>query len=639
MCGICGIFNYADSGFSLESDLLTAMCRQMTHRGPDDEGIYINPQGNIGLGHRRLSIIDLTSAGHQPMCNEDKSIWITYNGEVYNQKDLRADLEKRGHTFASHTDTECIVHLYEEKGVDCLQDLEGMFGFCIWDSNKNRVFLARDRIGIKPLYYTVKNGLLIFASEIKSILECPFIERQASETALYQYLTFTTVPPPLTMFKGIYKIPPGNYLICDKSGNLEQKQYWDAIAPRSDEPQSEEYYIENIRSLFSQSIEKRMMSDVPFGVFLSGGVDSSLNVSMMSKLMSRPVDTFTVGFKNEHGYKEFNHAREIARLFKTNHHESLISDKNLMDFLPQLIHHQDEPIADPMCVALHYVAKLAKDNGTTVIQVGEGSDEIFFGYSGFAEILRIYKNYWRNFTPWPYIMKKLVFMSMQPWLDIDRLDIVHRALHNKELFYSGAYIFGELEKESLLTKKMRDLTREWDAYDIVKQYYNNFHNKHPKADFMDKMTYIELKIRLPELLLMRVDKMSMISSIEARVPFLDHKLVEFALQIPPQLKLKNKIGKYILKKAAEGFIPDETIYREKMGFCGPYKAMLSEEYLRYAENMLMNSKFIQQRFNLEYIKKLFHDHRNTKADKSLRIWNLFNLDSWHKYWIQKEHFI
>jgi asparagine synthase (glutamine-hydrolysing) len=636
LCGICGIFNYADSGFNIEEKLISAMCGQMSHRGPDDEGIYIDPRMRIGLGHRRLSIIDLSTAGHQPMTNEDQSIWITFNGEIYNHQQIRAELVKKGHRYNSHTDTESIIHLYEEKGEECINDLEGMFAFCIWDSRKNTIFLARDRIGIKPLYYTIKNGLLIFGSEIKVILECPFVSREVNETAIYQYLTFATVPPPATMFAGIYKLPPGNYLVCDKNGNLKQKQYWDAIVETAEESQPEEYYIEQIRTLFSESIEKRMMSDVPFGVFLSGGVDSSLNVALMAELMSRPVDTFTVGFKHKYSYQEFNHAREIAQRFKTNHHEMLISDKDFLDFLPQLAYYQDEPLADPMCVPCYYVAKLAKDNGTTVIQVGEGSDEIFFGYDSFADILKIYQKYWKYFAPQPYLFKKAVYNLLSPWFDTNRKDVIHRAVHNKELFWGGAYIFGEMEKEKLLLPKTINRLNEWDGFDIIDGYYNKVTAQRPNVDLMGKMTYLELKIRLPELLLMRVDKMAMISSVEARVPFLDHKLVEFALHIPPSLKLKNRVGKYILKKAAEGIIPHETIYRKKMGFCGSYRETLSAEFLKYAEHLLTNSNFIKHRFNLDYIKSLFMAHKNQKIDNSLRIWSLFNLVLWYDHWIKEE---
>jgi asparagine synthase (glutamine-hydrolysing) len=416
VCGICGIFNYADTNFELTAELIAHMRDAMIHRGPDDAGIYVSPDKKLGLGHRRLSIIDLSAMGRQPMCNEDSSVWITYNGEIYNHQKLRKELEAKGHSYKSHTDTETILHLYEEKGRDCVLNLEGMFAFAIWDSKKKRMLFARDRIGKKPLYYVIHDGQLIFASEIKAILKHPQIKADIDTTALYHYLTLYVTPAPMTLFKGINKLPPGYIMVCDKDGNIKQEQYWDAIVPEQKEEYPEEYYIENIRNLLSESIEKRMMSDVPFGVFLSGGIDSSTNVALMARLMNRPVDTFSVGFKDRPDYNEFDYARQVAAEFKTNHHEVIIDYHDLMDYIPNLVYHQDEPLADWVCVPLYYVSKLARDNGTIVIQIGEGSDEIFFGYDGYMTYLNIYNNYWKPYMKMPGALRRAVYSLASPRL-------------------------------------------------------------------------------------------------------------------------------------------------------------------------------------------------------------------------------
>jgi asparagine synthase (glutamine-hydrolysing) len=637
MCGICGILNYANTRFEMTEALISEMRDTMVHRGPDDAGTYISPDKKLGLGHRRLSIIDLSAMGCQPMCNEDGSVWITYNGEIYNHQRLRRELEAKGHLYKSHTDTETILHLYEEKGQDCVRDLEGMFAFAIWDNKRERMLLARDRIGKKPLYYAIQCGQLIFASEIKAILVHPLIKRDIDITALYHYLTLYVTPAPMTLFKGISKLPPGYIMLCDKDGNVAQEQYWDAIVQTPTEEYPEEYYIENIRSLLSGSIEKRMMSDVPFGVFLSGGIDSSTNVALMAKLMNRPVETFSVGFKDQPAYNEFNYARQIAAEFKTNHHEVIVDQYDLMDYIPKMIYYQDEPLADWVCVPLYYVSKLARDNGTIVIQIGEGSDEIFFGYDGYMTYWNVYNRYWKPYMKTPGAFRRAVYSLASPLSPLvgkgpGLKELLRCAASGEELFWGGAIAFSEVQKKRLLSDCID--WQELNSFNVVRQLLSRIDSQKPGVEFMERMTYLELKHRLPELLLMRVDKITMSTSVEGRAPCLDQKLVEFAIGIPSKLKVKDGQTKYILKKAVEGIIPNNIIYRKKQGFSMPVKEWFTGELGRYMTDSILNSRFRERQFfDYAFIEDMLKNQQNGKSDSSARLWALFNLSQWYDRWI------
>ncbi|MEO7539056.1 MAG: asparagine synthase (glutamine-hydrolyzing), partial [Pyrinomonadaceae bacterium] len=407
MCGIVGIWEYGAAERRVTEGLIESMRDTMPHRGPDDVGSYLFDNGRGALGFRRLSIIDLSSAGHQPMQGcEARNVWLVFNGEIYNHQTLRPDLERRGHIYKSKTDSETILHLYEERGVDFVNYIEGDFGIALWDEQRRELSLYRDRMGVKPLYYYIRDGRMIFASEIKAILAHPAVERDVDETALIDYLTFVTTPAPQTLFKDIQKLPAGHRLIINQNGDVKVEQYWDAMPPAQADVRNETEHIDEVLRLLRASIKKRMMSDVPFGVFLSGGVDSSANVALMSELMDRPVKTFTVGFEDHAYLNELESARRIADRYNTDHHEVIIGDKEFEDFLPQLVFHQDEPIADPVCVPLYYVSKLARDSGTTVVQVGEGADEIFSGYEYYVRNLRLYENFWRHAERVPSFMRK-----------------------------------------------------------------------------------------------------------------------------------------------------------------------------------------------------------------------------------------
>ncbi|ACF14475.1 asparagine synthase (glutamine-hydrolyzing) [Chloroherpeton thalassium ATCC 35110] len=636
MCGIAGILNYGARPEAVSETVLQKMTEQIRHRGPDDSGLYISPDRKLGLGFRRLSIIDLSAAGHQPMPNRDGSIWITFNGEVYNHQELRESLEEQGFRFRSRTDTEAILYAYETYGADFLQKIYGMFAIAIWDARKNELLLARDRLGIKPLYYTLQNGALYFASEIKSILAHPHISPELNAQGLYDYLTFYMTPPAETLFKGIHKLEAGHFLkIKATSGDLQKTRYWN-ITHRSESFPKENFHverfcIENIRRLLRTSIKDRMMSDVPFGVLLSGGIDSSLNVALMSELMTRPVETFSIGFKDLEKYNELGYAREVAKAFGTNHHEMFLEEKAALEFLPDMVWHLDEPNADPVCVPMHLVSRLAKASGTTVVQVGEGSDELFSGYKLYLQEVQYFTYY---YSLLPESLKETAFGFMQKFMPEHLLtDYLRRAARHDQPFYGGATCFTETQKSQLLTERFRDSVKSSGR--IAAHFFAELERFAPGSvseDYLRKMLYVELKNRLSELLLMRVDKMSMAVSAEARVPFLDHRLAEFAFQIPAALKIKNGEPKYILKKAAEGIIPHNIIYRKKQGFAAPIPEWLRTGKLHdFAKSQIFESRlFRQEIFNRRYVEHLFEQHRSGRENRGVQIWSLMLVAMWHK---------
>lgn len=653
MCGICGIYEYAATVRTVDDSLIVRMRDTMTHRGPDDAGVYMSDDRRVGLGNRRLAIVDLSAAGRNPMPNEDGQIWITFNGEIYNHQSLRPGLEAKGHRYRSRTDTETIIHLYEERGLDFVNDLEGDFAIALWDGVANRLVLARDRIGVKPLYYTLTGGRLIFASEIKAILKHPLVPRDVDEQALYHYLTFMTTPPPRTLFAGIQKLPAGCMLTCDARGEVKVIRYWDAIPPRMDPSiANDERAITNeVRRLLKESIGKRMMSDVPFGVFLSGGVDSTANVALMSELMTQPVRTFTVGFLDDPIHNELEEARYVARRYGTDHHEVLISQKELRDFLPELIFHQDEPIADPVCVPLYYVAKLARETGTKVVQVGEGSDELFCGYHDYALYLELYNRAWRHLSRFPALVRRAMSAAGQSLyrsgagklLPKGRKmlpDVLRRLAEGEELFWSGTFVFDEINKRRLLTReaKQRLTTNNGDgfsSYSVVRSDLDRLLASRPDADQLSRMIYQELKLRLPELLLMRVDKMTMATSVEARVPFLDHKLVEFAMSIPSRLKYRDGETKYILKSALEGVIPQRVLKREKKGFGVPLDEWMRGRFGSFVwEGIFSSSLRRRNLFDYSFVRHLLSEHQRGRTNYSFFLWTLLNLSLWYERWIE-----
>jgi len=667
MCGIVGIYSHSRR-HAVDPTTLTAMRDTMLHRGPDGGENWISEDRTVGFGHRRLSIIDLSTAATQPMPNEDGTVWVTYNGEIYNHAALRAELVAAGHVFRTdHSDTEVIVHGYEQWGIDGLVErIEGDYGIGLWDAKQERLYLIRDRIGVKPLYFAMPEGQIMFASEIKALLAHPAIQRDIDPLAMYHYLTFLTAPAPLTMFKGVFKLPAGHYAAIDRRGKLTVCRYWDALPGRTDladqlkglsEGAQEQLLIQGIRERLSAGVNKRMMSDVPFGVFLSGGIDSSTNVALMARQMDRPVDTFSVGFKDFKHLNELDHAERVAREFRTNHHEILIDEGDMRGYLEELIHHQDEPIADWVCIPLYFVSKLAKDNGVTVVQVGEGSDEQFSGYASYMGYLDLYQNYWspyRKLVPRPLRSGVAALAKgagrMMPRLEV-YADILDRAARDREHFWSGATVFWDTLKSQLVRPGsirshdgyealveaglLPTSYLEPDTFNVIRSFVDRLQQARPDHDILSRMVYNEFQLRLPELLLMRVDKIGMSVSLEARVPFLDHHLVEYTNDIPMDQKVKGRTAKYLLKKAVEGVIPDEIIYRKKMGFGAPMSQWLKGEFGQYVRGRMMASGLMKRGyFDQDYVASLFDGHFNGRRDNSLYIWTLFNLTAWYDYWIE-----
>jgi asparagine synthase (glutamine-hydrolysing) len=640
MCGICGVWEYGAGEGRIESSLLTRMRDEMTHRGPDDAGELIFDKRRGGFGFRRLSIIDLSAAGHQPMHGCDDRTWLVFNGEIYNHAVLRADLEKRGHKYSSRTDSETILHLYEERGLDFIHDLEGDYGIALWDANKEQLVLVRDRIGVKPLYFYHKDGRFIFASEIKAILQHPAVTPDIDEQALYHYLTFLTTPAPATLFRDIQKIPAGHILIVKRDGTLNMQRYWDALPPQQAAGGTEQEQRAEILRLLRDSIRKRMMSDVPFGVFLSGGVDSSANVALMSEQMSRPVETFTVGFSDAEYLNELEQARRIARQFGANHHEVIISEKEMHDFLPQMVFHQDEPIADPVCVPLYYVSKLARDSGTIVVQVGEGADEIFSGYENYVRHLRIYENFWRHAETLPLSLRRAISNLSRPALEATgrkrvEIELIRRLGANEPLFWGATVVYDETFKPRVLAPQMRERLNGLSSLRVVESYLKRIDEERPDAEFLARMTYLELKLRLPELLLMRVDKITMATSVEARVPFLDHHLVEYALSLPRALKVEGVSGKHILKRSLEEILPHDLLYERKRGFGAPVREWFRESLGGWFDDHLMNST-MRRRELLDYgfVSRMLEEHRRRTKDWGFHLWALLNLSLWYERWIE-----
>jgi len=625
---------FAGTSQQVDIELLREMTDQIAHRGPDDEGHMVLADGRVGLGFRRLSIVDLSAAGHQPMSTPDGTITLVFNGEIYNHLEIRAELEGRGYVYRSHTDTETILYAYQEFGLDFLERLYGMFALALWDSRTQELLLVRDRIGIKPVYYhTAANGL-VFGSEIKSILRCKQVEPELNVQGLYDYLTLMMTPPNESMFSGVHKLEAGHYLRVDRQGRLSRHRYWnhDHQTTRYSPADlcSEEFCVNEIRRLLRDSIRLRMMSDVPFGVLLSGGIDSSLNVALMSELMSRPVDTFSVGYRDLEKYNELQYARQIAQQFETNHHEIFVEESDLIDFIPKMVWHLDEPNADPVCVPMYFVSRLARQSGTIVVQVGEGSDEQFSGYSHYLRELRFHRYYHR----WLPAFARRAAYAIQRKRDPDSLltEYMRRSATNDELFYGGALSFGEEAKQSLLAPdvlaRVRSTGRVPSVYRADLQRLLGIEGD---PDYLQTMIHYEFKNRLAELLLMRVDKMSMATSVEARVPFLDHRIVEFSFRMSSHLKVRRGEPKYILKKAAEGILPHNIIYRRKQGFAAPVREWLRTGRLgEYARASIMDSGLMKTGlFRRDYVESLLTRHASHHGNFNNQIWSLLVVALWY----------
>ncbi len=637
MCGITGVYHF-NNDEKTTKETVDKMRDTLAHRGPDGKGTFVSKDKKVGLGHRRLSIIDLSEKGAQPMTDEKEEIQIVYNGEVYNFKEIRKDLKNLGYDFKSETDTEVIMKSYQEWGVDCVKKFNGMFAFAIWDKEKERIFTARDHVGIKPFYYSVENGTFLFGSEIKAVLANPGFEKRFAEENVSYYLTFASLPAPYTLFESVKKLPAAHWMIVDKNG-VQQKEYWNPLENnRYPKDESEEYYVNEIRRILKDSIEKQMVSDVPFGCFLSGGIDSSTNAALMSEALGEPVETFTIAARGYgEKYNELNYARKIVDMLGAKSHEITVNHDDLIKFLPKYAKYFDDPNGDQIDFLVYYISKLIKDSGVIVAQVGEGSDEIFAGYDSYILAVNLYNKIWKYAEKMPKFLKKIphgiLKLFSSPKFDFAK-EYARRLKDEQKPYWGNAVPFAPTDKEKLLTKSYKEKLKKDHEYKEIESYYQDVTKIDPKADFLEKMMYLELKMRLPEVLLMRADKMAMAHSVETRVPFLDKRLVELAIRIPQSLKIKNGNGKRMLKKAVKEIIPDEIINREKKGFSGPMSEWLKKpETAKPLTDKIFNSKLRERDIiNYDYVKKLIKNHQKGLVDNNFKIWNLISLSLWYDEW-------
>jgi asparagine synthase (glutamine-hydrolysing) len=631
MCGICGIYTPHTSGVDYRT--LQKMTDAIVHRGPDDSGYFIDK--SIGLGMRRLSIIDLES-GHQPIYNEDETIWIIFNGEIYNYKMLRPLLEQNGHQFSTESDTEVILHLYEDFGEDCVSRLNGMFAFAIWDSTKKRLFLARDRIGIKPLHYAEVNDGIIFGSEIKSILQDQRVLRKVNSHALRQYLGFEYVPGSETMFQGIFKLLPGHILTFDHNG-LSIREYWDLNYPEKITYQPLDVLTKILGDRLKKSIEMRMISDVPLGAFLSGGIDSSSIVGIMSEISDQPVRTFSIGFDDE-SYNELNYARKVAELFNTEHREAIITP-DVVDLVHTIIRYLDEPLADVSVFPTYLVSQLAASNVKVVLS-GDGGDEIFAGYdwykaskadSYYHRLPRTLRNsvgYIVNAIP-PTKKKKGLVNEIKRFVEgVKNPDALHHI--------RWQYFITDNEPESLMSEEHR----KSDLQERLSNPVNFYYVQNSAPDRLSREQFVDIKMYLPDDILVKVDRMSMANSLEVRVPFLDYSFVEFAATIPSNLKLRGMVSKYILKKTMARMLPNEILYRKKQGFSIPMKNWLKDELQDLMFELLSARRMRESGFfNEDYTKKIIQQHIEGKRNNAHQIWSLMLFNLWREKYILQENAI
>jgi len=627
LCGIAGFVGMTDK------KLLSRMCNVIEHRGPDDSGVFVDY--NVCLGNRRLSIIDI-AGGHQPIHNEDESVWVIFNGEIYNFLNLKEQLESEGHRFYTQSDTEVIVHLYEEFGDSFVKKLRGMFAIAIFDKKNRKLILARDRVGKKPLYYALHNNVLLFASEIKSMLQYEEIERKINYEALKYFLTFRYVPGPITMFEGIKKLQPGHILIF-KNGKIEISKYWDiSFTQILDEP--EEHIIKKLTELIKESVRIRLISEVPLGAYLSGGTDSSTIVSMMSSFMDEPVKTFSVGFGDER-FDELKYSKIVAEEFGTDHHEFIVDPSNV-EVLPKIAWHFDEPIADPAAIPTYLLSELAKKY-VTVVLTGEGGDEIFAGYEHYKMILNVEK--YSKVVPNFFVKRVIptaIRIAPRKFLDIffryssalgdKAIERANRFLSSSNLedaYLSIVSIFDEQEKEQILSKEGGRQIKV-DISNFIREYFEKIKN----ANTLNKLLLFEFKVPLPDNLLMKVDKMTMASSIEARSPLLDSELVDFTSKVPASMKIRGSTEKYILRKVMEKFLPKSIVKRKKQRFFVPLDIWFEGELGEVSKQMLSNSKFFSQ----EYIQRMFSNYEKSKLYYSRQLWNLLTFELWSKIFIEPD---
>ncbi|HKM84435.1 MAG TPA: XrtA/PEP-CTERM system amidotransferase [Candidatus Acidoferrum sp.] len=620
MCGICGIFEY-ERRTDIPDEVVHRMNQTMVHRGPDDGGLFIGP--GIGLGHRRLSIIDL-AGGHQPMSNEDGTIWVLLNGEIYNYPDLHAELLQRGHKFKSKSDTEAIVHLYEDHAEDCFAKLRGMFSIALWDSRQRKLVLARDRVGKKPLFYAADRNRILFGSELKALLAGDSLSRNVDEKALSDYFSFGYIPAPKTIYRSVRKVMPGHYLVASASG-LHETCYWDLSFAKV-EQRSEEEWGERLRHELCEATRVRLMSDVPLGAFLSGGIDSSSVVAMMSHLMKRPVTTCSIGFREEK-YNEAEYARQVSQLFATDHHEEVVQP-NAVEIVDKLAWHYDEPFADSSAIPTYYVSKIARGQ-VTVALGGDGGDESFAGYRRYK--LDYYENRLRSHLP--VMLRENFFGPLGRWYPplawaprVFRAKATFQSLSRSPLegYFNSISYFRPDDKSRLFSADFQARLAGYDSLEVFRHYYD----RSDTNDLLSKIQYVDIKTYLTDDILTKVDRASMAVSLEVRAPMLDHKFMECVASIPSNLKLRNGTGKYILKKALEPKLPAEILYRSKQGFAIPLDQWFKRELKDMAHQIIVETTdgILEPRF----LKQIWDQHQKGYYDRSALLWAALMFRKWQQ---------
>ncbi len=632
MCGISGIIKYGSfNGPALEKNL-NIMKKSLSHRGPDDSGIWYNEDKNVGLVHTRLSILDLSKAGHQPMLDKEANNVITYNGEVFNYVDIN-QAEFIDEKFITKTDTETILKLYRKYEVDMFSKMNGMFAIAIW--NENELILARDQSGKKPLYYTEQNGQFIFASELKAILALPNIKRELNEKALYDFMTYNLVLPPQTMFKGIYKFEPGHVMRVNHDGIIDYRPYY-CLQKKDYNYKDESQLADKVYETLTNSVKYRMISDVPVGAFLSGGVDSSAIVALMRQNTEKQIKTFTIGFEGEPDYDELDYAEKVANMFDTDHHVKIVKQEDFLESLDTIVDIYDEPQADTTSIPIYFLSKLANEQNIKVVLNGDGPDELFAGYNNYLRYLNYYP-YFKAFSRLPYHLKTKLEGLLQNFNNGSPVyDILDRGVNSQEFYWPGATSIKESQKNKILTENFRNKVGEHSSYWYVeklkKQYFkfnNNIKNTSDLIEWMSYTGYLHADIQK---FLFRADRLGMANSIETRSPFLNIEMVELAMSIPSKYKIKNKIPKYILKKSLERILPKEVLYREKMGFCVPIKEWASDTIVNYVDNNIQNFSSNYDIFEKQFMQKQINQIRVGNSNYTNNIWTIYFLMKWFEKW-------
>jgi len=619
MCGIAGILGTSANPATMQD--LRPMCTAITHRGPDDEGFYLS--GSVGLGMRRLSIIDLAT-GHQPVRNEDGSVWVVLNGEIYNYRLLRRELESRGHRFYTATDTEVIVHLYEEYGPDCVKKLRGMFAIALWDDRQQKLLLFRDQVGVKPLFYGHVNGRFVFASELKAILQLPGINKNLNWSAVNHLFSFLSTSASESIIDGIHKLEPGYMLSISPGRAATISRYWD-VEFDPDYSKSESYYIEGLRHLLDESVRLCMISDVPLGAFLSGGVDSSAVVATMARLGTAPVKTFSIGFP-EKEYNELEYARQVSQMFGTEHHE-LVVEPDILGIIEDMTWHLDEPFGDSSAIPTYMVSKLAAQHVKVVLS-GDGGDELFAGYDRYLVEARERK---RNHYI-PDMARSLLgtLGNIMPEGMKGRNFIRHNALEGAERYLDGQTLFGRQQQGKLFRSEISEQVLETEPWRELASSLTR-----PGMHWLSALQYLDFKNYLPLDILTKVDRMSMAHSIEARVPLLDHTLVEFAATIPPEMKLRNGRTKDIFKRVLQDVLPESILDRKKQGFAVPLGKWFRGQLAEFVRDLLLSETSRSRAiFNTDYIERILVMHAGGRQ-LDLHIWTMISFELWCRTFLDK----